>query len=131
MKNIIKQWFSKSEDSPNIELPKKERATFTLKVDNITIGTLHCEDGMWEFKYTDEFKKQSHIYNPIAGFPDLNKVYKSESLWPFFLTRIPGLKQPAVIEILNKENIDQNNEYQLLKRFGKKSINNPYELDLV
>lgn len=117
--------------NPSKYLITKERTAFNLKVDNLIIGTLHYKDGMWEFKYSDEFKKQSHIYNLITGFPNLNKVYKSESLWPFFLTRIPGLKQPAVIEILNRENIDKNNECQLLKRFGKKSINNPYELELV
>lgn len=131
MKSIFKRLFSKSDDLPETILPKEESATFKLKVDNLIIGTLHCENSVWEFKYTDEFKKQSDVYNPIAGFSNLDKTYKSDTLWPFFQTRIPGLKQPAVIEILSKENIDKNNEYQLLKRFGKKSINNPYELDLI
>lgn len=131
MKSIFKRLFSKTEDSPLISLPKEESAIFKLKVDNLIVGTLRCEDGIWEFKYTEEFKERSDIYNLIAGFSDLNKVYSSDSLWPFFQTRIPGLKQPAVIEILNKENIDKSNEYQLLKRFGKKSISNPYELDLI
>jgi len=131
MMNIIKRFFSKSEESHETTLPKEEVATFKLKVDDVVIGTLHCQNGVWEFKYTAEFKEKSDVYNPIAGFPNLDKVYKSESLWPFFQTRIPGLKQPAVIEILSKENIDKNNEYELLKRFGKKSINNSYELDLV
>ncbi len=49
----------------------------------------------------------------------------------FFQTCIPGLKQPAVKEILDKENINVENEAALLKRFGKKTISNPYELDLV
>lgn len=84
----------------------------------------------WEFKYSAEFKEQSDIYNPITGFSNLDRIYRSEVLWPFFQTRIPGLKQPAIKEILQKENIDKNNEFQLLKRFGKKSINNPYELNL-
>lgn len=131
MKNIFKRLFLKSDDAVETVLPQTESATFKLKVDDLTIATLHCENGVWEFKYTDEFKAQSHIYNPIAGFPNIEETYKSETLWPFFQTRIPGLKQPAIIEILNKENIDKTNEYQLLKRFGKKSINNPYELDLV
>lgn len=71
------------------------------------------------------------MYNHIAGFSNLNKVYKNETLWPFFRIRIPGLKQPAVKEILKKENINETNELELLKRFGHKTISNPYELDLV
>jgi hypothetical protein len=58
----------------------------------------------------------------------LTKVYRKDSLWPFFLVRIPGLKQPAIKEIIEKENIDTENEVELLKRFGQKSISNPYEL---
>ena len=71
---------------------------------------------------------KSDIYNRIIGFPDLDKTYKSELLWPFFQVRIPGLKQPAIQEILKNEKIDEFNEVQLLKRFGKKIIANPYEL---
>lgn len=57
-----------------------------------------------------------HSWRP--GFlPD--KTYKSEELWPFFRIRIPGLEQPSVQEILERENIDKNDEVELLKRFGK------------
>ena len=44
--------------------------------------------------------------------------------------RIPGLKQPAIKEILEKESIDKENEAALLVRFGRKTIANPYELYL-
>jgi len=49
-------------------------------------------------------------------------------LWPFFGIRIPGLKQPAIQEILRNENIETDNDVELLKRFGQKTISNPYEL---
>lgn len=110
------------------ELPKDEEAKFLLQVDNIRVGNLYCKNGEWYFKYTDEFKTKSDVYNRIIGFPDLDKTYKSELLWPFFQVRIPGLKQPAIQEILKSEKIDEFNEVQLLKRFGKKIIANPYEL---
>ena len=70
----------------------------------------------------------NHETNYDKWAPDLDKVYKKETLWPFFLVRIPGLKQPAIKEIIEKENIDSQNEAALLKRFGKHSISNPYEL---
>ena len=123
-------WFSKSGDDyeMQVQLPKDEEAKFILMVDDLRIGTLFCEKGEWFFKYTEEFKQHSDEYNRIVGFSDLNKIYKSDTLWPFFQIRIPGLKQPAVQEILEKEKIDKDNEVALLKRFGQKSISNPYEL---
>lgn len=126
-----KQFFSKSEEEVLPELPKNANATFELKVDGMVIGMLHCENGKWEFKYSDEFKKHQHEYNYITGFSNLDKVYHNDTLWPFFQTRIPGLKQPAVKEILQKEHINEHNELELLKRFGKKVISNPYELELI
>lgn len=132
MINYFKRFFSKSkENESEIHLPKNENATFELKIDHVVVGTLHCEDGEWEFKYTDEFKSLRNKYNHITGFSNLDKVYHNDTLWPFFQTRIPGLKQPAVKEILAKENINETNELELLKRFGHKTISNPYELDLV
>jgi HipA-like protein len=129
----FKKWLlSKSEEEDVYEiypqLPKEEDAKFQLKVDNISIGILSCSEGVWHFKYSDEFKRHSNEYNHIVGFSDLDKTYQSEVLWPFFQIRIPGLKQPAVQEILKKERIDENNEVALLRRFGRRTISNPYEL---
>ena len=126
----IKNWFHKSEDEfdIHISIPEKETSKFVLKVDGIDIAFLFCENHDWYFKYTSDFKKRSEEYNHIVGFPDLDKTYKSQILWPFFQIRIPGLKQPAIQEILAKESIDQKNEAALLKRFGHKTISNPYEL---
>lgn len=123
-------WFSKNDDEHDIQiqLPKDEEAKFILMVDGLRIGTLSCQKGEWFFKYTDDFKKHSGEYNRIVGFPDLNKTYNSEILWPFFQIRIPGIKQPAIQEILENEKIDKTNEVALLKRFGQKTISNPYEL---
>ncbi|MDN5216941.1 HipA N-terminal domain-containing protein [Fulvivirgaceae bacterium BMA12] len=128
MLEIIKKWFSKSEEDLAMRLPKNEQAKFILTVDNIEIGFLRCKEGEWIFKYSEEFKEHIDKYKLIVGFPDVNKEYRSETLWPFFRIRIPGLKQPAVKEILEKESIDKENEAALLIRFGQKTIANPYEL---
>lgn len=125
----IFNWFSKGEEEVTLNLPKNEKAVFTLKIDNVEVGKLRCDNGLWEFVYSDEFKNEYYQdYKRIAGFPNLDRVYKRETLWPFFLVRIPGLKQPAIKEIIEKEKIDAENEVELLKRFGQKSIANPYEL---
>jgi hypothetical protein len=120
--------FSKEEEH-SFDVNKSHNIVFILKVDDVELAKLRCSNGLWEFEYTDDFKKKYFKeYDRITGFPDLNKTYRKESLWPFFLTRIPGLKQPAVKEIIEKEKIDSNDEAALLKRFGQHSISNPYEL---
>ncbi len=123
-------WFRKEEnDEVKLHLPSDGKEKFVLKLDTIEIGYLECREGTWYFYYVERFKKMEGLYS-IAGFPDLNKEYSSKSLWTFFQTRIPGLGQPLVKEILAKENIDKRNELALLKRFGKKTISNPYTLTL-
>lgn len=124
----VKAFFAKSDEDMAMLLPKSEKITFKLKVDDLTIGILKCEDGLWRFKYSEEYKKNPGQYNRIIGFPDLSKEYTSDTLWPFFRIRIPGLKQPAVREIIDKEHIDAENEAVLLKRFGERTISNPYIL---
>ena len=125
----IKAWFSRNDDDLAMYLPENETITFILKIDDLDIGILAGQNGKWEFKYTDEFKQNSE-YSRIIGFPDIYKKYTNTTLWPFFRIRIPGLKQPAVQEILEKEKIDKKNEVELLKRFGHKTIANPYILEV-
>jgi hypothetical protein len=127
----IAKWFSKNEEDKELipTNPTNESASFSLKIENVEVGKLRLEKGTWVFVYSEEFKnKYQQEYKHIAGFPELSKVYKNESLWPFFLIRIPGLKQPAIKEIIEKEKIDIHNEAALLKRFGRQTISNPYEL---
>lgn len=126
LKKLI-TWFSKSEEDAQARLPITDSIKFTLKLDDLEIGTLTSRSGLWYFQYSDAFKQQD-VLNLIPGFPDINKVYQSEALWPFFKTRIPGLGQPKVKAILSKEQIDQKNESALLKRFGHQTISNPYIL---
>jgi hypothetical protein len=126
----ILSWFSKGEDDYDVQLPKDEKTKFILTVNDIQVGTLYCSNGEWFYQYSNEFKDHSDQYKKIVGFPDLDKVYKSETLWLFFRIRIPGLKQPAIQEIIEKEHIDKESDVELLKRFGKRSISNPYELEV-
>lgn len=128
LKHKIRKFFQKEE--MELRLPKEEVQRFVLSYKKLDIGVLTCEDGEWTFKYTEDFKQEKDAFNPIIGFPDLDKIYKSESLWPFFLVRIPGLGQPKVQEAIEEAEIDPSNEAQLLKLFGKKTIANPFILSV-
>lgn len=128
MKEFIKKIFRKDNEHP-ISFEFDGVIKFNLKINDLIIGFLKIENKKWTFKYSDEFKNQDN-YRRLAGFSDLNKIYESNELWPFFKIRIPGLKQPMIKEILEKENLTGSNEAILLKRFGRKSMSNPYILEV-
>jgi HipA-like protein len=127
---VVRKWLWKTEDQQEIFAPDDLEVTFTLSFHSLEIGTLRLSKGKWTFAYSDDFKAQEEI-KPLPDFPKLNKIYTSEELYPFFVQRIPGLGQPKVKEILEKEHIDEHNEALLLKRFGRFTISNPFELKAV
>lgn len=120
----------KSEGQEGIVAPKDYDIDFELTYKYLKVGTLSLREGVWSFRYSEEFKKQDRI-KPLLDFPDVDKVYSSEELQPFFAHRIPGLGQPKVKKIIEAENIDAQNEAKMLERFGKKSISNPFRLQVV
>ncbi len=88
------------------------------------------ENGLWSFQYSDDFRNQIKL-KPLPDFPNVDKVYKSEELYPFFLHRIPSIKQPKVQKEIEANNIDATNTADLLRLFGKESISNPFLLQAV
>ena len=120
----------KPEGLENAQTPQDKQLTFALTIDDKVIGELQLDHGIWHFTYSLWFVKQNTI-SPLIDFPDKNRSYKSPELWPFFLARIPGLKQPAIQKVIQQEKIDPNDLPSLLQRFGKKAIQNPFELNFV
>lgn len=118
------------EELNDIKTPDNIVVVFVLLLNELEIGTLTLKDRAWTFKYSEEFKNQDK-YKPLINFPNKNREYSSEQLWPFFASRIPGLGQPIVQEFLNKKRIEEADEVSLLKEFGKRTISNPYILEAV
>jgi HipA-like protein len=112
----------------SIQAPPGVRAKFFLKFDDLLVGTLSVEDGLWTFEYSDEFR-QSDLLRPIVEFPDVNKEYESPELWQFFASRIPSSEQAEVEEILRREHIAEDDAVSLLKRFGRRTVANPFRLE--
>ena len=128
IKNIFKKLTPWSIDNEFIPIgDNTENGKFELLFENKVIGTLEYKNDKWIFKYSDEYKKKKFML-PLLNFPDTNKVYEFEDLVPFFATRIPNLNQPYHQKKIDKYNGDKNNLVSLLKIFGEKSINNPFEL---
>ena len=129
IKNIFQKltpWFGDEEFLTKLN-SESENGKFQLLYQDKLIGTLEYLDGTWIFKYSEEFKKEQFVL-PLIDFPDVNKVYEFEELMPFFAARIPNLNQPYHEQKLEKLEGNKTSLVSLLKIFGKKSINNPFEL---
>lgn len=81
----LKKIFSnnKGVDSPLCLEHKETIHLFSLKYQDLEMGVLKFLNNQWVFEYSTAFKNQSEI-NALIDFPDLNKTYISEVLWPFF-----------------------------------------------
>ncbi|TCD10574.1 hypothetical protein EZ449_09525 [Pedobacter frigidisoli] len=129
MINKLKKIFSNKTTHP-ISLEHQETShLFALKYQDLEMGSLKFINNKWIFEYSELFKKQNEI-TPLIDFPDLDKSYKSEILWPFFSNRIPSLKQPRVQEYIAKHPTESKNTVKLLELFGEYSVNNPFKLQL-
>ena len=107
--------------TPNVQ------AEFLLFYGNLLVGKLSVIDGHWQFEYSEEFKLKADL-RPLVEFPDLDKVYENQELWQFFASRIPSMEQPDVEDVLESENIAEDDVVALLRRFGTRTITNPFEL---
>lgn len=124
------QLLRRLEDKPQGPATTVKAAEFHLKYRDIEVGRLYARDGKWFFEYSERFKQQDRVA-PLADFPNKGKIYEMEDLWPFFSSRIPSFEQPRVRETIRSEKIDRRNSAELLKRFGKRSISNPFVLESV
>ena len=106
---------------------KNENAKFELLFEDKLVGILEFNEDKWIFEYSQEYKEKQFVL-PLINFPDINKKYEFEELMPFFATRIPNLNQPYHETKLEKLEGDKTSLVSLLKIFGEKSINNPFEL---
>ena len=126
LKNIL---FWRTEGFEDLKTPQNTIARFELSYKALIIGYLTLNEGKWSFSYSNDFVNQKWLL-PIIDFPNVKKVYVSEELWPFFTSRIPSNSQPDVQNIIRSRNIDAGNEVFLLNLFGKRTITNPFLLEM-
>lgn len=111
-----------SESQNEMVLTPDNDATFHVNLGRLFVGTLLYSDGIWYFNYSEEFKMQNQIL-PLANFPSKEKEYSAKELWPFFASRIPSNAQLQLGKDTPQEDI-----VTLLRRFGRRTVANPYEL---
>jgi len=119
----LKKYLWKTEGFDELSTPEDIYVQFSLYYKNLLIGTLTLDNGEWIFEYSEEFKRQRKL-PPLANFPSSDKIYQSKELWPFFASRIPSLNQ-----LSSKQEKVEKNEADLLKKYGQRTITNPYILN--
>lgn len=112
-------WFDG--ESKDFSLKKDVDFSFSLSYKDLHVGTLSYYDDEWHYAYSEDFKSQKSLL-PLVNFPHIDKEYISSQLWSFFASRIPSAAQRQVADD-TKDDI-----YELLIKYGKKVVSNPYEL---
>lgn len=120
LKKIVHLLWSESKN--DVVLAAENDAAFNINLGKLLVGTLLYSDEMWHFSYSNEFKIQNRIM-PLANFPSKDKEYSARELWPFFASRIPSNAQLQIEKDEPQENI-----VALLKKFGRRTVSNPYEV---
>jgi HipA-like protein len=121
--NIIEKIkvFWHDSDETNLQAVKGSKGRFDLFLGTLLVGVLLYEDGEWIFSYSNEFKAQDK-YEPLVNFPNLTQEYRSNQLWPFFASRLPGVSE------LKEKGSESMDVLSLLKKYGRHVITNPYKL---
>ncbi|MBQ4601990.1 MAG: HipA N-terminal domain-containing protein [Clostridia bacterium] len=82
---------------------------------NFTIGKLGY-GSKYTFEYSrDVGKAEKNGWSKFEVFPD-EKNYESEVLFPVFASRLPDKKRRDIDKILEKYNLSEFNEFELLKK---------------
>jgi len=123
----LKNIFWKVDGMDFIDNPANTNGVFHLKYGKLLIGILSYEGSQWTFQYSDEYRNEK-VLNLIIDFPDTEKTYTNEQLWPFFASRIPTLNQPFQFKKILKAKIKENDSVGLLRLFGNTTITNPFKL---
>jgi len=94
------------------------------------IGTLQFNGQTYRFDYVPDFDKLK-----IYPLPSLEPPHcESESLWPYFVSRLPNRKTAMYKRLLEKFNVtpeQENDLMTLLATVGSKVITDPFVLQAV
>lgn len=109
--------------------PSQRAARFVLRylpaaAPDVTVGHLEFDGRMWTFRYDDEYKRRRDL-RPIEGFDNVEKVYRSSVLFPFFAVRIPDVDREDVRRKLEEDCVRDPEPADLLRIFGRRVVSSP------
>lgn len=85
------------------------------------IGQL-SKNGCYEFIYIKKNldKAQKKGFEAFVAFPDFDKKYSNNDVFPAFSSRLPDKRRKDISVILSKYNLEEYNAFELLRRSGGK-----------
>jgi HipA-like protein len=97
------------------------------------VGQLAQKNKGYEFSYGYEVEKAlQRGFKLLIPFADLHKVYRSDTLFPTFSSRLPDKKRRGIEKILAKYGLKEYDAFNLLKRSGARlPIDNLWFIDPV
>ena len=121
-----KFWGTKRIRAPSETPPARTLEVFLQPAEPTSlIGRLSCEQGEYVFRYEPSYEGA-----PISAFPNMEQVYRSKNLWPFFATRIPPLDREDVRNAINERELREDQTIEILGSVARVSVANPYEFKL-
>lgn len=85
---------------------------------NYIVGEL-SRNGQYEFSYGYEVEEAiENGFSLLIPFDDIHTIYKSDTLFPTFSSRLPDKKRRGIDKILSKYGLQEYNAYELLKESG-------------
>lgn len=115
------------------QLPRATNVTGTAAVEvyletrhgRVTLGTLSKEGQEFVFRYDPDFA-HGESSKPISAFPDLEREYRTEELWPFFAVRVPPVERDDVREAMQRRHIPEKDILRLLAELSGRGVSSPY-----
>lgn len=103
---------------------------FNVYWNEILIGDVSKSDNEYIFKYDIHgVEKANKIgFKYIVGFKNIKQEYKSEKLFSIFTSRIPPKNRHDIDDILNKFELSEYDEIELLKRTNGKCYTDDIEV---
>lgn len=110
-------------------LPTQRVGVYLVSSASQPIGYLFQRDEQFVFRYSESFKALPHPL-PISAFPDIEREYHSERLWPFFAVRLPPTDREDVRRALAEKMISEDETLRMLTELSRRVVSSPYELRL-
>jgi hypothetical protein len=92
------------------------------------VAELSRQQGRYLFRYLEAFKNRG--LTPLPGLPDLDEVYESKELFPYFEERIPDTRERPIRDWITRQGLPVDDKLTLLAVLGRKVITDSYEIRL-
>ena len=95
------------------------------------LGSLYKDNGYYYFKVNQEgfLSAVSHGCFGIGTIDPSVEIHKSKTLFSFFQNRIPSKENPDIKKILASLELDEYDEYEVLRRIHGRLLTDNYYLE--